>query len=1027
MLHAVLAAAAPAAPPVTLSETALTLAASLVFGALTWWLAYRLFARGTRAGEASSPDEADLAVDADSTATTQAPAPSWIDEDAPGGEPSTPEWLPISPAAAYDNFPAGEQLAPAECAGDPSVGSSGAESPIEATDGALLDLAIVSRLEKALEAESGCDAVLRAAVGAVREVLDAPAVAAWIAPAAAAVGDETLLEREGAYGFQCGLVRGEAQGDFDGAALFAGWRDALAAGELVSIADPASEPDLSSSIRLEAGSLLLAPFPPALAAGGALALAWPSPLAASAPEAARARILAVLVGAALARARTARELTIRRTQVGVLVDTGRALSRARDLHATLDAILAVVHDRLGYPSCALLLIDEERGDLYVASAAGHEEHVGSLRVPLASQAVTATAVRRRATVRVPDVESWDGYVPGSSATRSEIALPLLVDGNAVGVLDVASTARAAFGERDRVLLEVVAQQAALVLSHARLLSGLEARASQLQVVNEMARAMAATLDARSLCQIVVEQVRTAVRADRATLVHIDPEANEARVAATSSAVAIEGAEVGTVVALEEVLRDHAYRDGAVCFADLDAEPTRVSPRLAGSGLRSLVRVPIRIDGKPAGIFTASSRKAGAFGAADIATLDAMAPHVSAALRNARLFEQVERSYRQLRDTQGHLVHAEQLRVLGEMASGVAHNFNNVLGAILGRAQLVRSRLRDPVLAQELTVIEEAALEGAGTVRRLQEFARVRADQDFARVDLSRVVEGALDLTRPRWKERAAAGIAFTIDDELPEGAWVDGQEHELREAIFNVVVNALEAMPQGGTLGLRTWTEGNDVLLEVRDNGIGMSDEVLNRIFHPFYSTKGPRGTGLGLSIAYGIVHRHGGKLDIESRLGDGTTVRVTLPAAHLPERAEKPPASSRAGGRDTATVLVVEDEPAICALLVDLLESARYRVLTGRTGREAVERLLANSVQLVLTDLGMPEMSGWEVARHCRDLYPGLPVVLVTGWGVELDANMVVETGVRGVITKPFAVLDVLRTVDRVLRSDAEERREAA
>jgi CheY-like chemotaxis protein len=124
--------------------------------------------------------------------------------------------------------------------------------------------------------------------------------------------------------------------------------------------------------------------------------------------------------------------------------------------------------------------------------------------------------------------------------------------------------------------------------------------------------------------------------------------------------------------------------------------------------------------------------------------------------------------------------------------------------------------------------------------------------------------------------------------------------------------------------------------------------------------------------------------------------------------------------------VLVVEDEPAICALLVDLLESAGYRVIAGRTGREAVERLLASSVQLVLTDLGMPEMSGWEVARHCRDLYPGLPVVLVTGWGVELDTRMIEETGVRDVITKPFAVLDVLRTVARVLESEESQRQAA-
>jgi CheY-like chemotaxis protein len=227
---------------------------------------------------------------------------------------------------------------------------------------------------------------------------------------------------------------------------------------------------------------------------------------------------------------------------------------------------------------------------------------------------------------------------------------------------------------------------------------------------------------------------------------------------------------------------------------------------------------------------------------------------------------------------------------------------------------------------------------------------------------------------------------------------------------------------------VRTQAAGGRVTLEIADTGVGMSDEVRSRIFHPFYSTKGPRGTGLGLSIAYGIASRHGGELEVESRPGRGTTMRLTLPAAGVLPAAAPAAAPALKLAPFRAQVLVVEDEPAIASLLEDLLTDAGYGVVVARSGREAVERLVENPVEMVLTDLGMPEMSGWELARHCRDLYPELPVVLVTGWGVELDEELVAETAVRGVISKPFAVEHVLEMLARVLAESApgEERKAA-
>jgi len=255
--------------------------------------------------------------------------------------------------------------------------------------------------------------------------------------------------------------------------------------------------------------------------------------------------------------------------------------------------------------------------------------------------------------------------------------------------------------------------------------------------------------------------------------------------------------------------------------------------------------------------------------------------------------------------------------------------------------------------------------------------------------------------------------------------WAEGQDHELREVAVNILLNAIEAMPNGGSLYLASRVADGQAVLEVTDSGVGMSEEVQKSMFHPFYSTKGPGGTGLGLSIAYGIMQRHQGKIDVTSRRGAGTTVRISLPASSRGPEIKPTPAIEPAAF--DASILLVEDEPAVLSLLSDLLEGATYKVVIARTGREAVEKLIEGSFHIVITDLGMPEMSGWELARHCRDLYPELPVVLCTGWGVELDEGLVAETGVRAVIAKPFSVVEVLGTVARVLEENPPATRRAA
>ena len=294
----------------------------------------------------------------------------------------------------------------------------------------------------------------------------------------------------------------------------------------------------------------------------------------------------------------------------------------------------------------------------------------------------------------------------------------------------------------------------------------------------------------------------------------------------------------------------------------------------------------------------------AFTEADERLLTNIAQLAALALRSARLFEERETAYSELAAAQDQLVRTEKLRALGEMASGVAHDFNNVLAAILGRAQLLMGNLRDPRLREWVQIIDRVAQDGAQTVRRLQEFTRIRRDQPVVAVDLNDVVRGALEMTESRWRdEPARQGAVIELRTSLPSVPPVAGDPAELREAMTNLILNAVDAMPGGGVLELTTEAVGDSVEVTVRDTGVGMPESVRAKIFDPFFTTKGARGTGLGLSMTYGILVRHDAQITVESEPGRGSTFRLRFPkttdAAFLAEVAPaepRRPASCRCG-----------------------------------------------------------------------------------------------------------------------------------
>ena len=358
--------------------------------------------------------------------------------------------------------------------------------------------------------------------------------------------------------------------------------------------------------------------------------------------------------------------------------------------------------------------------------------------------------------------------------------------------------------------------------------------------------------------------------------------------------------------------------------------------------------------------------------------------------------------------------ADKLRALGQLASGVAHDFNNSLAAILGRAQLVLRRVKDEELIRSLGIIVTAAEDAASTVRRIQTFARKSVAADLEFLDLPALLRDAIEITRTRWENEArAAGLNIDVTLNAEAGVSTMGNASELREVFVNLIVNAVDAMPDGGSLKICCKRNADSVQLRFADSGMGMAEEVRERVFEPFYTTKGVHGTGLGLAVSYGIIERHQGMISVESTIGKGTTFRIDLPLAEDATSVHEEIRSTAA--TESLSIMVIDDEEVVRETLADMLSDLGHQVVMVDSGKEAVAKISEGSFDIVFTDLAMPEMDGWETARAIRQLKPELPVVLVTGYGATAKPPAG-ETGlVAGIIGKPFDFDQVTATLARL------------
>jgi signal transduction histidine kinase/ActR/RegA family two-component response regulator len=710
-------------------------------------------------------------------------------------------------------------------------------------------------------------------------------------------------------------------------------------------------------------------------------------------------------------ARLYREAQAQASELAVLHEIGTTLTSTLDLPTVLDAIVDAAMRLSGAPQCAVLELDPVDHRLYIRAQRGFDASWSKVSLAL-GQGAAGIAAQSRAPFFVADLEreplpmdEAEAGRPGMSlreavrrdGRRSALAVPLISKATVLGAITVFWRAPRTGDAREARLLAGLAQQAAVAIEQARLHGASVRRAAELASLLRAVRTMLGGLDTRTILESIVQEASAIADTPHVRLLMLERASGTLRVAALVG---------GPMPPDARVPVDESY----------SAEVARTGQPLFEN--ETYLGLPVKIRDTVLGVLSITTATARRYSAEELAYLGSFADHAAIALDNARLYEDAQRALSDLRIMQRRMIQGETLRALGELAGGAAHHLNNLLTIVVGRIQLLRRSVQDDRLVRPLEIVERAAKDGAEVVRRLQQFAGMRRILEPRTVDVNQIVRDVLEMSRSRWQNSARGpGTEIVVESRLAPLPEIPGDAAALREMLNNLVLNAIDALPRGGRLTVETSVAESAVTLTVNDTGAGMSEEVRLRAHEPFFTTKGVKATGLGLSVAFGITRRHGGELTLHSEPGRGTTVRVTLPVPPGSAPAAPPAAALP---RRPLRILLVDDEDEVRQALAEMLGMQDHTVLPVAGGPEALRRLEEDAaIDLVITDLVMPTMSGWELAAAVKARWPALPIGVVTGWGDLPQATLGRQAAVDFVLSKPVTLEALDDAIGRLARPE--------
>ena len=549
---------------------------------------------------------------------------------------------------------------------------------------------------------------------------------------------------------------------------------------------------------------------------------------------------------------------------------------------------------------------------------------------------------------------------------------------------------------------------------------LHAQLERLSLLQHITRATGERQDLPSIFQVVLDSLEQNLPVDFGCFLLHDAAAQSL----TVSVLGVAGRGFAEAVALTEQVNVPLDANGlSRCVAghlvyepDVLLVPFPFPQRLAAAGLRSMVIAPLIVENQVFGVLVCGRRKDQAFSSGECEFLKQLSEHVALAGHQAQLNGALQQAYDDLRQSQHTVLQQERLRALGQMASGIAHDINNAISPVSLYTESLLER--EPNLSDRargyLTTIQRAIEDVARTVARMREFYREREAQlTLERVDLNRAVRQVVELTKPRWSDLPQQrGVMVDLTTELTDGVPdIMGAEHEIRDALTNLIFNAVDAMPSGGMLTVHTRksveVDGEDrVLIDVSDTGVGMDEDTRRRCLEPFFTTKGERGTGLGLAMVYGMIQRHSAELEIASATGKGTTVRLSFPAYTASAVSTTQPSKLSAVCR-RLRILLVDDDPMLIKSLQDTLQEDGHQITATHGGQAGIDAFATaqkrgDGFDIVVTDLGMPHVDGRKVASMIKMLSSTTPVILLTGWGQRLMAANDIVPHVDKLLSKP-------------------------
>lgn len=561
---------------------------------------------------------------------------------------------------------------------------------------------------------------------------------------------------------------------------------------------------------------------------------------------------------------------------------------------------------------------------------------------------------------------------------------------------------------------------------------------QMRLLHQITRAIGNRQDLNSIYQVVVNHLEQQLPADFCLMATYDIESNTLHpraVGSHSTALAQKlGIDVGAVVPARGVNIEQAIKGHSVQNANMGIHRGPIGAAMhAMGGLHSLIITPLMNGDDVRGITVVARTAVDGFTDDEISFLEQLSEHVTLALTQAELLNELQEAYSDLKDTQNLVLQQERLRALAEMASGIAHDINNAISpaALYAESLLATEHDMTERGKKNLRIIQTAIDDVAKTVDRMGRFARAKDDPDHQQLtDVNQVCRDVMDLTRARWEDMAhKQGIQVHMKPELgPDLPMLMMSETELREILTNLIFNAIDALPKGGDITIRTHLQGynnnQQIVIEVCDNGIGMSEEHRARCFEPFFTTKGERGTGLGLAMVYGIVQRAGGYMEIHSALNEGAQIQIYLPAtARVTHNTTSTSLPTVSGKPAHLKILLVDDDAHVLSAMTEILGAHGHQIEFADGGNKAIELFneaarIEQPFDVMITDLGMPGMDGRELSQNIKTLSPNMPIIMLTGWGRQMSLSKEDMPHVNVILSKPPRASELQEALEQIQKS---------